>query len=112
MSTTSQSGDLVLVLSTFPNTEEAGNAARTLVSECLCACVNIVPGVQSVYRWREEIISNGEVLCVIKTQRERHQELIARLGELHPYDVPEIVSFGADAVNEPYLQWVLGETKR
>ena len=112
MSTTSQSGDLIVVLCTFPNGEEAAEVAGSLLAESLIACMNVLPAVQSIYRWRGEVVNNKEVLCIIKTHRERHAELVARLGELHSYDVPEIVSLGAEAVNEAYLSWVTGETKR
>jgi periplasmic divalent cation tolerance protein len=112
MSTTPDktASDLLIVLSTFPNSDDAGTAAHTLVEECLCACVNILPGVRSVYRWGNQVANNGEVLCLIKTPRARHAELVARLIELHAYDVPEVVTLTAADVNDPYLRWVLQET--
>lgn len=103
-------GELVLVLSTFPNADEAGEVAFTLVAENLAACVNIVNEVRSVYRWKDEIVSNSEVLCVIKTQRPRYAALIERLTELHPYEVPELVTLSPAEVNASYLRWVLAET--
>ena len=102
--------ELVLVLSTFPNADEAGEVAFTLVAENLAACVNIVNEIRSVYRWKAEIVSNSEVLCVIKTQRSRHAALIERLAELHPYEVPELVTLSPAEVNASYLRWVLAET--
>jgi periplasmic divalent cation tolerance protein len=112
MSTTpvSPASDLLIVLSTFPNSDDAGTAAHTLVEESLCACVNVLPGVRSVYRWGNQVANNGEVLCLIKTTRARHAELLSRLVELHPYDVPELVTLVASDVNDPYLSWVLQET--
>lgn len=107
---TPSAADLLIVLSTFPNAEDAGTAAHALVEESLCACVNILPGVRSIYRWGNQVANNGEVLCLIKTQRARHAELLARLAELHPYDVPELVTLEARDVNDPYLRWVLQET--
>lgn len=97
---------LVVLLSTFPTAEAVGEAALTLVGEGLCACVNILHEALSIYRWNDEIVTNKEVLCLIKTTREHHAALVARLTELHPYDVPEIITLGTSAVNEPYLRWV------
>lgn len=102
--------DLVIVLCTFPKPEDLGEIAFTLVAENLCACVNILHESLSIYRWKGEIVTNKEVLCLIKTTRARHAELVARLSELHPYDVPEIVTLPTSAVNEPYLRWVKDET--
>lgn len=103
-------GELVIVLCTFPKPEDLGEIAFTLVGENLCACVNILHESLSIYRWKGEIVTNKEVLCLIKTTRARHAALVARLSELHPYDVPEIVTLPTSAVNEPYLRWVKEET--
>jgi periplasmic divalent cation tolerance protein len=102
--------ELLIVLCTFPNADDAGGIANRLVEEGLCACVNILPGVRSIYRWKNQVANNSEVLCLIKTHKDRHAELQARLVELHPYDVPELVTLSADKVNDPYLRWVMEET--
>lgn len=102
--------DLVVVLCTFPKPEDIGEIAFTLIGANLCACVNVLSESLSIYRWRGEIVTNKEVLCLIKTTRARHAELVARLSELHPYEVPEIVTLPTWAVNEPYLRWVQDET--
>jgi periplasmic divalent cation tolerance protein len=99
---------LFVVLSTFPDAAAARTAAETLVKERLAACVNILPGVQSVYRWEGKVETGAEVLTVIKTTAERYPALQGRLRELHPCDVPEIVALPAAAVAESYLQWVTG----
>jgi periplasmic divalent cation tolerance protein len=98
--------ELVVLLCTFPTAESIGEVALTLVGENLCACVNILHEALSIYRWNDEIVTNKEVLCLIKTSRARHAELVERLTELHPYEVPEIVTLATSAVNQPYLQWV------
>lgn len=97
---------LLLVLSTFPDAATARTAAEALVNERLAACVNLLRGVESVYRWEGKVESGAEVLAVIKTTGERYPALESRLRELHPYDVPEIVALPAAAVAESYLQWV------
>ena len=98
--------DLVILICTFPKPEDLGEIALTLVGENLCACVNILHESLSIYRWNDEIVTNKEVLCLIKTTRARHAALVARLSELHPYEVPEIITLNSSAVNEPYLRWV------
>jgi periplasmic divalent cation tolerance protein len=102
--------ELLVILSTFPNPEAAGEAAHTLVGEGLCACVNILPHMRSIYQWQGEVANNAECLCLIKTTRARYDELAARLRELHTYDVPEIIALSAAAVGDSYLAWVIGET--
>lgn len=103
-------GELCIVLSTFPKLEDAGEVAQVLVGEDLCACVNILRDVRSIYRWNGEIVNNAEVLCIIKTQRVRHAQLVARLAELHPYDVPELITLDPTHVSDPYLRWIISET--
>ena len=97
---------LLVVLSTFPDTASAHAAAEILVSDRLAACVNLVPGVESVYRWKEKVETSQEVLAVIKTTAGRYPELEQRLKEIHPYEVPEIVALPAAAVADTYLAWV------
>jgi periplasmic divalent cation tolerance protein len=99
---------LLIILSTFPNTEAARAAAEVLVGERLAACVNILPGVESVYRWEGKVESGAEVLAVIKTSAELWTALEQRLRELHPYEVPEIVALSATEVAESYLRWTVG----
>jgi len=81
--------------------------ARALVDEQLVACVNLLPGVTSIYRWQGALEETGEVTFVAKTTDARLSAAIARLCELHPYEVPEVLSLDADA-SEPYGQWVQG----
>lgn len=100
---------LVLLLCTFPQGNEWGEIAQQLVGERLCACVSQVRELVSVYRWQGEIVTNREVLCLIKTTSQRCASLIERLNDLHPYDVPEIVRLAVQSVNKPYLEWVMAE---
>ena len=81
------------------------------MSERLAACVNVLPGVESIYRWQGKVETSQEVLAVIKTTAERYAELAKRLRELHPYAVPEIVALPAAAVAESYLAWVTANTQ-
>ena len=103
----SAAGKVTLAITTFPTVDKAAEVARTLVAERLVACVNIVPGVRSIYAWKGEICDEGEVLCVVKTRSEAVEALRARLVALHPYEVPELVVLDVTAGHEPYLSWLL-----
>ncbi len=98
-----------VVISTAPDPETGTRIARALVEERLAACVNVVPGVRSIYRWQGAIEEGQEVLLVIKTQAERVAPLAERLRALHPYEVPELLALPVDAGLASYLQWVAGE---
>ena len=101
--------ELVFLLCTFPSGNEWGEVANTLLHERLCACVNQVREVSSIYHWQGEIVSNREVVCMIKSSSARYPALVQRLTELHPYDVPEIVRLSVESVNQAYLDWVTTE---
>lgn len=103
--------DVFVVLVTAPTGEKAHEIARDLVEKNLAACVNIVAGVRSVYRWDGAIQDDQEDLLVIKTSRARLPELIARVREVHPYSVPEVVALPVEAGHADYLAWVLAETR-
>jgi len=101
----------VVVLSTAGTRDEAERLATALVEERLAACVNLVPEITSIYRWQGEVERAGEVLMVIKTRRALASRLIARLRELHSYDVPEAIVLPIAAGARPYLAWLLAETR-
>ena len=96
----------LLLLSTCPSEHTAERIARALVEERLAACVNRVAGVSSIYRWRGEVREDAEVLLLIKTTRECMEPLRARLVELHPYEVPELIALDIVAGHVPYLDWL------
>ena len=99
-----------LVIATAP-ADAAKDLARKLVEERLVACVNIVPKVQSIYRWEGKIEDDEEALMLIKTTSKMIAPVSSRLKELHPYDVPEIISLEIKKGegNGDYLAWVEGE---
>lgn len=101
---------LVVVLSTLENEVDAQRLARTLVEERLIACGNIFPGLTSVYRWEGKIEEAGEVLLLMKTRMELTAALEARIAELHPYEVPEVLVLPVADVADAYGQWVRRET--
>jgi periplasmic divalent cation tolerance protein len=96
----------VVALSTVGSAEEADRLARALVERRLAACVNVVPGVVSHYRWRGELQRDEERLLVIKTRAERIEALRDALRELHPYELPELVAFEISAGSPEYLKWL------
>ena len=101
----------LVVFSTFPDAETAARVARTLVEERLAACVNLVPTIRSIYRWQGAISDDAEALAIIKTTAERVAAIQARLGELHPYELPECLILTAAGGGEAYLEWIRTETR-
>ena len=95
---------------TAPNAETGASLARALVEERLAACVNLVPGVRSVYRFEGAVHVDDEVLLVAKTRADRCASLAARVRELHPYDVPEVLELPAVGGSAAYLAWVCAES--
>jgi periplasmic divalent cation tolerance protein len=97
-----------LVLSTFPDGDTAARIVRLLVSEKLAACGTILPGARSIYFWEGAVEDNLEVLVIFKIAAANEGKFIGRLGELHPYEVPEIVSISPSQWNESYGRWIAG----
>ena len=96
----------VVALSTVATASDAERIARALVERGLAACVNVVPGVVSIYRWQGAVHKEQELLLVIKTRAEALEPLRAALVSLHPYEVPELVAWPIAAGHEPYLRWI------
>ena len=101
--------EVVVVLSTVPADERGPALARALVDERLAACVNLVPGLRSIYRWQGALHDDSETLAIIKTTRARLPALLARLPALHPYQVPEVLAVPVVGGHLPYLAWVGSE---
>ncbi len=102
--------EAIVVLITVPSAEVGGKMARALVEERLAACVNLVPGITSTYRWEGEVQVEPESLLIVKTGRGLYDALAARVRALHPYTIPEIIALPLAAGNEPYLQWIEDST--
>ncbi len=96
----------LLALSTMPDSDRARELARQLLDERLAACVNLLPGVHSLYRWRGELHEDPEVLMIMKTTRTRFDALRKRLAELHPYEVPELIALPIVDGLSSYLEWM------
>lgn len=104
-----QSDDVVVVLVTWPADVAGEGVAEALVTERLAACVSILPVMRSIYRWQGAVERADEVQLVIKTTRGRLDALEARVGALHPYEVPEFLVLAVDGGGRQYLEWVRAE---
>lgn len=102
---------VLVVFTTLPDEETAQEVADVLVGERLAACVSILAGCRSVYRWQGEVEEAEEIPLLIKTAADRYPALQARLQELHSYDVPEILAWRPDAGLPAYASWVISETR-
>lgn len=96
----------LIVFVTATSVEEGRKIARMLVSERLAACVNILPGVTSIYTWEAEICEDGEVLLIIKTRANLIDALSATVNNLHSYDTPEVIAAQVTAGSQTYLKWI------
>ena len=96
----------IMVLSTVPDEACASALAERMVSERLAACVNIVPGITSVYLWEGKIVSDSERLLLIKTTRRCYSRLEALILQRHPYDLPEIIVLPIQQGHADYLKWI------
>src|SRR5438876_9283315 len=99
-------GQVLLALSAFPDAETANHVAHTLVTEKFAACANIIPGVHSIYRWKEKIETAGEVIVFFKTTPIRQSTFEEKMRSLHPYEVPELIFIKIDSGLPDYLRWV------
>ena len=99
-------------LCTVPDQETATRIAEALVTEQLAACVNVIPAIQSVYRWKDTIEHDEELLLLIKTSDVVWTELQERILALHPYELPEIISVRIQDGNKNYLNWITNNLKR
>ena len=98
--------EYVIVLTTLPGDFEIRTFARTLVKERLAACVNLLPPMESVYRWEGQVEQETERQMIIKTSRDRVVALWDRIRELHPYETPEFVVLSIQDGSDAYLRWI------
>jgi len=103
--------DYLLVMCTFPSAAEARQIGTQLIELQAAACVNLVPAVESIYRWDEEVKDTTEVLALIKTTANNFPELQARIDALHPYDVPEVIAVPIERGAPAYLSWISAVTR-
>ena len=97
---------ILLALSTFPDTEIARRISNQLVSESFAACANILPALESVYRWKNKIESGNEILVLFKLSEDRRSAFQDKLRSLHPYDIPEVIFIPVASGLPEYMHWV------
>ncbi len=103
--------DYVIVLTTLPAAADCDAFAESLVAQHLAACVNVLPEMQSFYWWKDKVEKDRERQVLVKTTAVKLDDLQARICEMHPYEVPEIVVLRVDGGDEAYLNW-LGQATR
>ncbi len=100
----------IVILCTAPDAASAARIANALVEEKLAACVNLLPGLTSYFRWEGKVQREAEVLMVIKAPRANFEPICARVKALHPYTVPELIALTVDASTPDYLAWLTENT--
>ncbi|HUD52319.1 divalent-cation tolerance protein CutA [Parvibaculum sp.] len=112
MSDATQTGsEFVFIYTPLPDMGAAEAMARALVDARLAACVNIYPGIMSVYEWKGEAETSVEVVAFVKTRRGLVDETLAAMRKLHPYEVPAFLVLPIEGGNEDYLTWARGQVK-
>lgn len=101
---------VLMAMTNVPDASSARTMARALVDARLAACVNILPGVQSVYRWQGAVEETGEFTLLVKTTRSHYPQLQQAILAAHPYDLPEVIAWPLTEGHPPYLHWVATET--
>lgn len=98
------------IVTTVGTEEQANLISRELIARRQAACVNIVPGVRSVYRWQGNVVSDEELLLIAKTRESQFEAVAETIRELHSYDVPEILTFDVGRGDETFLDWIFAST--
>src|SRR5688572_33463800 len=98
----------IVVMTTVGTEEQANLIAREIVARRQAACVNIVPGIRSIYRWKGKICKDGELLLIVKTLEGEFEGIMATIRELHSYELPEILSFSVSHGERRFLEWIAG----
>lgn len=98
--------EFIIILSTINDFLKAKEISHKLVEEKLAACINIIPQITSIYHWQNEITQDSEFLMLIKTTKTNFDKVKQKITELHPYEVPEIISLKLDDGSAPYLDWI------
>ncbi len=101
----------ILAITTTP-ADDANSIATALVESQLCACVNIIKGIESIYHWKGKIEKSVESILLMKTEERLKDELQSKLIELHPYDTPEFVTFTIDSGESSYLEWISSSIRK
>jgi periplasmic divalent cation tolerance protein len=102
----------IVVVTTVGTEEQAYLIAREIVARRQAACVNILPGVRSIYRWKGKICKDGELMLLVKTLEGEFEGVMATIRELHSYELPEILSFTVAEGERGFLDWIAGSVDK
>ncbi len=103
--------EFVMILSTIGTKTDAQTIAKKLIDSKKAACVNIIPGIQSVYEWEGELCNENEILLFIKTTKENEKNVYRLIDDIHPYETPEIISLPILHGSKDYLNWISASVK-
>jgi len=104
--------DFAIILTTVSTVEEGESIANKLVEKELAACINIIPKINSVYRWEGQIQSESEVLLLIKTTKDLETEVYRDVQNVHPYDTPELITLPITNGSDAYLDWMTAAVRK
>jgi periplasmic divalent cation tolerance protein len=96
----------IVVVTTVGTEEQAYLIAREIIARRQAACVNIIPAIRSIYRWKGKICKDGELLLIVKTLQDEFEGVASTIRELHSYELPEILSFGVSQGDQGFLDWI------
>jgi periplasmic divalent cation tolerance protein len=102
----------IVVVTTVGTEEQAYLIAREIVARRQAACVNIIPGIRSIYRWKGKICKDGELMLLVKTLEGEFEGVAATIRELHSYELPEILSFNVTQGDPKFLEWIAGSVDK
>ena len=100
----------VLVYTTYPSLVEAEKSGLKIIEVGLAACVNILPGMRSIYRWKGAVEAADEVVMIVKTRASLAEQVTAAVKASHPYDTPAVLILPVDGGNQSFIDWILAET--
>ena len=105
------SSPFIVIITTTSNKEDANKIAKTLLAKKLAGCVQVIGPISSHYYWKDELCQDEEWLCLIKSSQQHYQTLEKTIQEIHPYEVPEIISLPIQEGNQGYLSWLNQQLK-
>jgi periplasmic divalent cation tolerance protein len=103
-------GQVLVILVTTVNQEEARKIGKGMVNAKLAACANVIPGIQSIYRWEGKVVKTQEVLLILKSTKPRYRALEKAIKAMHTYETPEIIALPVKEGLDRYIEWVCSET--